>query len=152
MRISIVDFLLLATIVGLSLASPAANAGTPVDCLHPSYSWRSADAPRSKLIPEIAQPIPLEATVHLRPLGESMSSNLMKYSGILRQIVSCLGSAALLAVLLGCSDDSQGAETAARFECCPSPAPAFANGLRAHVGHLIRWVSFAGRISAHSDA
>ena len=43
-----------------------------------------------------------------------MSANLLKYSGILGQIVSCLGAAALFAVPLGCSDDSQGAETAAR--------------------------------------
>ena len=41
MRISIFAFLLLAAIVGLSLASPAANAATPVDCLHPIGAWQN---------------------------------------------------------------------------------------------------------------
>lgn len=41
MRSSIVAFILLAAIVGLSLVSSVANAANPVDCLHPIGAWQN---------------------------------------------------------------------------------------------------------------
>ena len=43
-----------------------------------------------------------------------MSAKLLKYSGILGHVVRCLVVGALFVLPLGCSDDSQGAQTSAR--------------------------------------